>query len=105
MKNSKIHPATRVFQALRIFVNKELENIQSFLTNSLRVLAPKSRLVCISFHSLEDRIVKQFFKDQSKNGLIDIEILTPKVCTATDEELAHNRSARSAKLRAIKFDI
>ncbi len=104
-KGSKIHPATKVFQALRIFVNKELENIQSFLANSVKVLAPESRLVCISFHSLEDRIVKQFFKEQVKNGLIKIEILTPKVCIATDEELAVNRSARSAKLRAIKFDI
>lgn len=104
-KGSKIHPATRVFQALRIFVNKELENIQSFLSNSLKVLAPESRLVCISFHSLEDRIVKQFFRDLTKTGQIQIEILTPKVCTATDEELAVNRSARSAKLRAIKYDI
>ena len=105
VKNSKIHPATRVFQALRIFVNKELENIQSFLANSVKVLAPESRLVCISFHSLEDRIVKQFFRDFDKNSLIKIEILTPKVCTATEEELASNRSARSAKLRAIKFDV
>ena len=104
-KGSKIHPATRVFQALRIFVNKELENIQSFLSNSLKVLAPKSRLVCISFHSLEDRIVKQFFRDIAKNHEIQTEILTPKVCTASEEELATNRSARSAKLRAIKYDI
>jgi 16S rRNA (cytosine1402-N4)-methyltransferase len=104
-KGSKIHPATKVFQALRIYVNKELENIQSFLTNSLKILAPQSRLVCISFHSLEDRIVKQFFKEQQKNPLVTTEILTPKVCVATDEELEYNRSARSAKLRAIKFDI
>ena len=104
-KGSKIHPATRVFQALRIFVNKELESIQSFLTNSLKVLAPQSRVVCISFHSLEDRIVKQFFKEQAKNPLIISQILTPKVCTATAEELAANRSSRSAKLRAMKFDI
>jgi 16S rRNA (cytosine1402-N4)-methyltransferase len=104
-KGSKIHPATKVFQALRIYVNKELENIQSFLTNSLKILAPQSRLVCISFHSLEDRIVKQFFKEQEKNPLVITEILTPKVCIATPEELQYNRSARSAKLRAIKFDI
>lgn len=104
-KGAKIHPATRVFQALRIFVNKELENIQSFLVNSFKVLGQDSRLVCISFHSLEDRLVKQFFRDQAKNGLLKIEILTQKVCTATDEELKINRSARSAKLRAIKFDI
>ena len=104
-KGSKIHPATKVFQALRIYVNKELENIQSFLVNSLKVLAPESRLVCISFHSLEDRIVKQFFKEQEKNPLIATEILTPKVCVATPEELEYNRSARSAKLRAMKFNI
>ena len=104
-KGNKIHPATRVFQALRIVVNKELENIQSFLVNSLKVLAPDSRVVCISFHSLEDRIVKQFFREQSKNPLITTEVLTPRVCTATEEELAWNRSARSAKLRAMRFDI
>lgn len=104
-KGSKIHPATKVFQALRIYVNKELENIQSFLVNSLKVLAPDSRLVCISFHSLEDRIVKQFFKEQEKNPLVITKILTPKVCTATPEELEYNRSSRSAKLRAINFNI
>ena len=104
-KASKIHPATKVFQALRIFVNKELENIQSFLINSLKLLGSDSRLVCISFHSLEDRLVKQFFRDQAKHSKVSIEILTPKVCTATQEELDLNRSARSAKLRAIKFDI
>jgi len=104
-QNNKIHPATRVFQALRIFVNKELENIQSFLANSLKVLNPDSRFVCISFHSLEDRLVKNFFKDVTKNTQVKVELLTPKVCMATKEELAVNRSARSAKLRAIKFDI
>src|SRR3990167_9917012 len=98
-KNSKIHPATRVFQALRIFVNKELENIQSFLANSLKVLNHDSRLVCISFHSLEDRLVKNFFKDLTKNVQVKVELLTPKVCVATQEELSVNRSARSAKLR------
>jgi 16S rRNA (cytosine1402-N4)-methyltransferase len=104
-KGSKIHPATKVFQALRIYVNKELENIQAFLVNSLKVLAQDSRLVCISFHSLEDRIVKQFFKEQEKNPLVITKILTPKVCTATPEELEYNRSSRSAKLRAINFNI
>lgn len=104
-KDSKIHPATRVFQALRIFVNKELENIQSFLMNSLKVLGHDSRLVCISFHSLEDRLVKNFFKDLNKNIDHKVNVLTPKVCVATKEELAINRSARSAKLRAINFDI
>lgn len=104
-KHAKIHPATRVFQALRIVVNKELESIQSFLANSVKVLAPESNLVCISFHSLEDRLVKNFMRDQVKNPLIKSENLTPKVCTATEQELAENRSSRSAKLRAIKFNI
>ncbi len=104
-KSKKIHPATKVFQALRIYVNKELENIESFLKNSLKVLAPNSRLVCISFHSLEDRIVKQFCKEQERNPLIKTENLTPKVCVASEEEQAQNRSSRSAKLRAIRFNI
>ena len=104
-KESKIHPATRVFQALRILVNKELENIQSFLANSVKVLDHDSRLVCISFHSLEDRLVKNFMRDLKKDINVKVELLTPKVCVATKEELAVNRSARSAKLRAINFDI
>jgi len=105
VKDSKIHPATKVFQALRIFVNKELDNIQSFLANSIKVLGHESRLVCISFHSLEDRLVKNYFKDLTRNIDFKVEILTPKVCVATKEELEVNRSARSAKLRALKFDI
>lgn len=104
-KESKIHPATKVFQALRIYVNKELENIQSFLANSVKVLGHESRLVCISFHSLEDRLVKNYFRDLKKNIHVKVDLLTQKVCTATPEELAVNRSARSAKLRAIIFDI
>lgn len=98
----KIHPATRVFQALRIAVNKELDNIHSFLNNSLSLLADQARLVCISFHSLEDRIVKQFFKNQSQKNNLEkyLSILTKKVCTASEQELDRNRSSRSAKLRA-----
>lgn len=98
----KIHPATKTFQALRIFVNKELENIESFLKNAPSVLKDGGRLVCISFHSLEDRIVKQFLKSRNKNSYPDsfFEILTKNVCTASDEELDNNRSARCAKLRA-----
>lgn len=92
----RTHPATRVFQALRIAVNHELENIQSFLISATRFLAPGGRLVCISFHSLEDRIVKRFFKEQTDQ----LESLSSKPITASDEELAVNLSARSAKLRA-----
>ncbi len=92
------HPATKTFQALRIAVNNELENIRSFLHASLPFLAPKGKLVCISFHSLEDRIVKNFFKE--KESLLELKILTPKAITASNTELELNQSARSAKLRA-----
>ncbi len=92
----KIHPATKVFQALRIFVNDELNNIKSLLTQAPDILEDSGRLVCISFHSLEDRIVKQFFKAHS-----DVfAILTKHIVIASSEELSRNPSARSAKLRA-----
>jgi 16S rRNA (cytosine1402-N4)-methyltransferase len=97
-RRKKIHPATRVFQALRIYVNHELENITSFLPAALNALNESGRLVCISFHSLEDRLVKNFFKDQSAAGNLDI--LTPKVVGPTKEEIKLNPSSRSAKLRA-----
>lgn len=100
-KRGHTHPATRVFQALRIAVNKELDNITSFLSESVRVLSVDARLVCISFHSLEDRLVKQFFKEKEREGIL--EILTPKVVTASPQELAINQSARSACLRAGKL--
>ena len=98
----KIHPATKVFQALRIFVNQELDNIQSFLQQSAQVLNHQGRLVCISFHSLEDRIVKQFFKDRSSKNYPTryFDMLTKGACMATPEELDRNRSSRSARLRA-----
>jgi len=99
----KIHPATKIFQALRIFVNTELENIHSLLMASLRILKPGGNIVCISFHSLEDRIVKQFFKDHP--CVIDrgFKILTPKVVEATEEEVQMNPSSRSARLRAAQL--
>lgn len=97
-----IHPATKVFQALRIFVNKELENIESFLINTTQILAHGGRLVCISFHSLEDRRVKQFLKNRNKLSFPQAyyEILTKNVCVALPAELEQNKSARSARLRA-----
>lgn len=95
---SKIHPATKVFQALRIVVNQELNNIKSLLAQSINLLNPEGRAVFISFHSLEDRIVKQFFKENKQA----FDILTPKVITATEQELKENLSSRSAKLRAGK---
>ncbi len=94
----KIHPATKVFQALRMYINRELENIHSFLSAAVRALNTGGRLVCISFHSLEDRMVKQFFRDEERKGRLDI--LTKKVVTACSEEIAENPSARSARLRA-----
>lgn len=97
---SKIHPATKVFQALRIYVNQELDNIWAFLAGAFTVLNPEGRLVCISFHSLEDRMVKRYFKEQVDAQ--KAELLTPKSVIATDEEVARNASARSAKLRALK---
>ena len=99
--NRKIHPATRVFQALRIYVNKELDNISAFLPMSLSMLKPGGWLVCISFHSLEDRLVKDFFKERA--GLNQIKILTPKVVMATPEEAQENPSSRSARLRAAQL--
>ena len=97
-KHQKIHPATKVFQALRLYVNKELDNILAFLPAALNALNPKGRLVCISFHSLEDRMVKQFFNDEALKGTV--RVLTPKVVVATREEVKQNPSSRSAKLRA-----
>lgn len=91
-----IHPATKTYQALRIVVNHELENMQSFLQAANGALKPGGRLVCISFHSLEDRLVKSYFRDHYHQ----IETLTKKPVTASEEELAQNPSSRSAKLRA-----
>lgn len=94
-KPGTMHPATRVFQALRIAVNHELDNIHSLLQQAPRLLKDDGRLVCISFHSLEDRMVKQFI-----NSCPVFENLTNRVVIASSEELAENPSSRSAKLRA-----
>jgi 16S rRNA (cytosine1402-N4)-methyltransferase len=99
--SSKIHPATKVFQALRMYVNHELNNITGFLSGALQVLKPNGLLLCISFHSLEDRIVKQFFKDKADEG--KLEIITKRVVVPTPEEIAKNPSSRSAKLRVARF--
>jgi len=98
----KIHYATRTFQALRIAVNDELENIKRVLPDAVSIMSPEGRLAVISFHSLEDRIVKQFLANESKKGTI--KILTKKPITASREELGKNPRSRSAKLRvAIKI--
>ena len=99
-RSQKIHPATRVFQALRIVVNKELENITSFLPAALRSLKPEGRLVCISFHSLEDRLVKEFCKEAQ--GLLEGSIVKPFPVKPSEEEIVENPPSRSAKLRVFE---
>jgi 16S rRNA (cytosine1402-N4)-methyltransferase len=99
-KGSQIHPATRTFQALRIRVNDELQEIQSLLRSAGSLLKPGGRLVLISFHSLEDRLVKDALRDGAKAG--QYELLTKKPVVATDEESFQNPRSRSAKLRAAK---
>jgi 16S rRNA (cytosine1402-N4)-methyltransferase len=94
----KIHPATRTFQALRIFVNSELEDLQKMLQAAPQLLKPGGRLVVISFHSLEDRIVKDAMREGARLG--QYKLLTKKPVTASDQEIASNPRARSAKLRA-----
>jgi 16S rRNA (cytosine1402-N4)-methyltransferase len=111
-KPGEIHPATRTFQALRIFVNEELDELHLALSAAERVLKPGGRLAVVSFHSLEDRIVKNFFAQRAKAGggsrhLPEIAqaapsfaILTKRPVTPDDDEISANPRARSAKLRA-----
>ena len=98
VKRERIHPATRTFQALRIKVNRELDELQKGLDSSLRLLKKGGRLCIISYHSLEDRIVKHFIAQRSKEGLL--RVITKKPITPGSEELRSNPSSRSAKLRA-----
>ena len=98
IKGEKIHPATRTFQALRIRVNDELGEIQSLLKSAGSLLKPGGRVVLISFHSLEDRLVKDSFRESAKAG--ELEILTKKPVTAKEQEALRNPRSRSAKLRA-----
>ena len=98
MKGDKLHPATLTFQALRIRVNDELGEIQSLLKSAESLLKPNGRVVLISFHSLEDRLVKDSFREAAKRGVL--EILTKKPIVAKEQEALRNPRARSAKLRA-----
>ena len=98
MKHERIHPATRTFQALRIFVNHELDDLQALLKVAPGVLKPGGRLVMISFHSLEDRIVKDALREGAKQGWY--RLLTKKPVTASEEEIDRNPRSRSAKMRA-----
>jgi 16S rRNA (cytosine1402-N4)-methyltransferase len=95
----RIHPATRTFQALRIFVNRELDDLKALLEAAPRILKPGGRIVVISFHSLEDRIVKDAFRDGEKKDKY-YRVLTKKPVVASEEEIDRNPRARSAKLRA-----
>ncbi|MCI0885509.1 MAG: 16S rRNA (cytosine(1402)-N(4))-methyltransferase, partial [Chloroflexi bacterium] len=109
----KIHPATRTFQALRIAVNDELRTLESALEQARNILGPAGRLVVISFHSLEDRIVKQFLQRESRDCICPPETplcicehkatlrtITRRPITPTPEEQKTNPRSRSAKLRA-----
>jgi len=116
-RRQRIHFATRTFQALRIAVNKELDNLKNALPQILKELSPSGRMAVISFHSLEDRIVKQFFVKESKDCICgsevpvcvchhkkQLKILTKKPITPSEEEIERNPRARSGKLRvAIKL--
>jgi len=96
-RKSKIHPATRTFQALRIAVNRELENLERLLDSAVDLLRKNGQIAIISFHSLEDRIVKNNFRESAKRGIYSI--ITKKPIVPAEEEIADNPRARSAKLR------
>jgi 16S rRNA (cytosine1402-N4)-methyltransferase len=98
INKSHIHPATKTFQALRIYVNRELDEISALMEAVPKLLKPSARLVVISFHSLEDRIVKDSLREGARQRIW--EILTKKPVTAGEEELERNPRSRSAKLRA-----
>lgn len=108
----RIHPATRVFQAIRIAVNQELDNLKEALPQAVELLKPGGRLAVISFHSLEDRIVKEFFRQESRDCICPpempfcvcghratLKVITPKPITPSPEEVEANPRSRSAKLR------
>ena len=115
-RKSKIHPATRTFQGLRIAVNRELEQLEQFLAAFPDLLEPGGRCVIISFHSLEDRLVKNAFRDLAWSSSLPpklasaagervepvVEVLTRKAVFASDDEVAKNPRARSARLRACR---
>ncbi len=111
----KIHPATRVFQALRIAVNDELGALRTFLNNASKLLNPGGRLLVITFHSLEDRMVKQFFRHASQSHVdrkewpeprpnpdYQYQMMTRRPVTASEDELKDNKRSRSAKLRVVE---
>ncbi|MGH7829135.1 MAG: 16S rRNA (cytosine(1402)-N(4))-methyltransferase, partial [Candidatus Binatia bacterium] len=114
-RRGKTHPATKIFQALRIAVNTELENLSDFLEDAYRLLAPQGRMVIISFHSLEDRLVKRAFLKWSRSCLCPpktpvcrcgwsqkTRLLTRRPLVPPRAEMERNPRARSAKLRAVE---
>ncbi|MBS3903429.1 MAG: 16S rRNA (cytosine(1402)-N(4))-methyltransferase RsmH [Anaplasmataceae bacterium] len=100
-ERGRIHPATRTFQALRIYINQELDNLQTVLENLPRVMSPSGRVVVISFHSLEDKIVKDAFRRLVEEK--QVKLLHKKPIVASAKEIAQNPRSRSAKLRTIEF--
>ncbi len=111
-RHRRTHPATRTFQALRIAVNRELEQLETGLAEAVRILAPAGRIGVITFHSLEDRIVKRFFREKSRactcppewpicqcGGKAALRLVTGKPLTAAEGEVSRNPASRSAKLR------
>jgi len=99
---SRKNPATRVFQALRIAVNDEFGNIRSVLPQAIDLLSPGGRLVVISFHSGEDRIVKHYFREEIKKENSRIKVLTKRPLVPTEEEIKKNPRSRSAKMRVVE---
>jgi len=99
-KHGKIHPATRTFQAIRIAVNEELAALEEAIPKAIQALKPGGRLAIITFHSLEDRVVKNLFRHAKERG--EVEILAKKPITASKEEVQKNPRARSAKLRFLR---
>ncbi|GHT97346.1 ribosomal RNA small subunit methyltransferase H [Alphaproteobacteria bacterium] len=102
-RRGKIDPATKTFQALRIFVNKELEELEKVLADSINLLKPNGKILVVSFHSLEDRIVKLFFKEMSSPKDSPFILLNKKPITPSEEELTLNPKSRSAKLRCLQL--
>ncbi len=100
-ERGRIHPATRTFQALRIYANHELDNLKKILAAVPKILKTGGRVAIITFHSLEDRIVKQTFREMSQQGVV--ELFNKKPIIPSDEEIAHNVRSRSAKLRAARL--
>lgn len=98
-EHGRIDPATRTFQALRIYVNGELENVKNVLSDLEEIIKSGGRVAVISFHSLEDRIVKNIFRDLKKSG--KVELINKKIISASRDEILNNPRSRSAKLRGI----